>query len=287
MGNGEHQSPTYRRSSSSQNRWISQRATWIEVRMHHSMDCENIMILITTNQDKRIEETVEIEIGNYIHLIRVLEINISDDVGTSNQWGIIQKLKGGSNDHKEEFHMSSTEEDNSGASSAKVEKTEEDPSRTDGYCESIKRSKSDDMIGLAGLDSRWVEEVIGSEDGLSTENLRFKNRSKSGGETVILLMLMLKELKDQWGSIDSPTTNEVLNHLRNLKEVASENLFLVAGLVEPKDKLEGQVENQKELEFSVEMLLSHECEDETLDDSDFCHPFSKLGSNFANDALFF
>ncbi|KAE8680257.1 hypothetical protein F3Y22_tig00111392pilonHSYRG00536 [Hibiscus syriacus] len=67
----------------------------------HSIDYENVTILITTNQDKRIDEIVEIEIGNNIHL-------------------------GGSNDHKEDFHMSSTEEDNSGASSAKFERTEEE-----------------------------------------------------------------------------------------------------------------------------------------------------------------
>ncbi|KAE8683489.1 hypothetical protein F3Y22_tig00111207pilonHSYRG00157 [Hibiscus syriacus] len=89
----------------------------------HSIKCENITILITTNQDKRIDETMEIKIGNYIHLIQVLEIGISDDVGTLNQWGFKQKLNGGSNDHKVYFHLSSTEEDNSGASSAKVERS--------------------------------------------------------------------------------------------------------------------------------------------------------------------
>ncbi|KAE8658559.1 hypothetical protein F3Y22_tig00116971pilonHSYRG00794 [Hibiscus syriacus] len=92
---------------------------------NHSIDCENVTILITTNLYKRIDETVEIEIGNNIHLVRVLEIGIPDDVGTTTQWGIKQKLKRGSNDHKEAFHMSSTEEDNSGASSAKFERTEE------------------------------------------------------------------------------------------------------------------------------------------------------------------
>ncbi|KAE8723923.1 hypothetical protein F3Y22_tig00011277pilonHSYRG00082 [Hibiscus syriacus] len=90
-----------------------------------SIDCENITILITTNLDKRINEAAEIEIGNNIQLVQVWEIGISDDVGTTTQLVIKQKLKGGSNDHKEDFHMSSTEEDNSDVSSVKIERTEE------------------------------------------------------------------------------------------------------------------------------------------------------------------
>ncbi|KAE8679080.1 hypothetical protein F3Y22_tig00111402pilonHSYRG00786 [Hibiscus syriacus] len=66
-----------------------------------SIDCENVTILITTNLDKRIDEIVAIEIGNIIHLVRVLEIGISDDIGT--------RLNG----------------DNSGASSTKFERIEE------------------------------------------------------------------------------------------------------------------------------------------------------------------
>ncbi|KAE8657156.1 Bidirectional sugar transporter SWEET14 [Hibiscus syriacus] len=112
----------------------------------------------------------------------------------------------GSNDHKEEFQMSSTKEDNFGASSTEVEITEEDPSRTDGNCESIKRSNSDDRIGLARKVKVSLEEHV--------EN----NREAS--KKVDSSVLKNGDVGFNMGSsTDSPATNEVLNHLRNLKEV--------------------------------------------------------------------
>ncbi|KAE8735802.1 Nucleotide/sugar transporter family protein isoform 2 [Hibiscus syriacus] len=251
----------------------------------HSIDCENVSILIPTIQDKRIDETLEIEIGSYIHLIRVLEIGISDDVEISNQWGIKQNMKGGLNDQKEGIQMSSSEEDNSGSSSAKVERTEEDTFRADGNRESIKRSKDEDKIGLAELDSSWVDEVIASEEGLSTEKLGSKNRSKSGGESGCPFEAEAKRVEGSIRKVKaflektfennreagknveisalkigdagfnmgrgtvSSATNVVMNHVRNLKGVAGATSKVVVGSVGPKDKnkLVGPIDNEKEI----------------------------------------
>ncbi|KAK8557124.1 hypothetical protein V6N13_035228 [Hibiscus sabdariffa] len=44
----------------------------------HVLDCEKVSILITTNHAKRIEEVVEIELGNMVYEIGVFELGFSD-----------------------------------------------------------------------------------------------------------------------------------------------------------------------------------------------------------------
>ncbi|KAK8655844.1 hypothetical protein V6N13_108410 [Hibiscus sabdariffa] len=46
--------------------------------VNHVHDCENTSILITTNQAKRIEEVVEIELGSMVYEISVVELGFSD-----------------------------------------------------------------------------------------------------------------------------------------------------------------------------------------------------------------
>ncbi|KAK8637501.1 hypothetical protein V6N13_064920 [Hibiscus sabdariffa] len=67
-------------------------ATWSYLRrccralcenVNHVKDCEKVIILISTQNVKKIEELVEIEVGNVIHLARVMEINFSDNSGNA------------------------------------------------------------------------------------------------------------------------------------------------------------------------------------------------------------
>ncbi|KAE8710667.1 Polygalacturonase [Hibiscus syriacus] len=263
----------------------------------HSINCENVTILITTNQDKMIDETVEIEIGNYIHLIRVLEIGISDDVGTLNQWGFKQKLNRGSNDHKEDFHLSSTEEDNSGASSAKVARSKEDPSCTNGNRESILRSKSGGETGCPiEVDAKRVEGSIGKVKASIEEHVE---NNREDVKYVEISALKNEDVVFNMGSSsDSPASNDALNHLRNLKEVADlKDRCLVAYKEAEKTLALGkslgiqisgnETEAVKELalSFRAEMLLSHEFKNVTLDESDFCRFCVDISSQFSNLVL--
>ncbi|KAK8582683.1 hypothetical protein V6N13_069455 [Hibiscus sabdariffa] len=53
------------------------------VNANHSRDCEKVTVLISTDQVKKIEEVVEIEVGDKIFEIGVVELGFSDDTATA------------------------------------------------------------------------------------------------------------------------------------------------------------------------------------------------------------
>ncbi|KAK8576235.1 hypothetical protein V6N13_090711 [Hibiscus sabdariffa] len=61
---------------------------------NHSLDCEKATVLISTNQVKRIEEVIEVEIGDKVFQIGIKEIGFND--GTSyplcNKWKKVEKV---------------------------------------------------------------------------------------------------------------------------------------------------------------------------------------------------
>ncbi|KAL4290173.1 hypothetical protein GQ457_14G001210 [Hibiscus cannabinus] len=60
----------------------------------HVKDCEKMTILILTSHESRIDETVELEVGNKIYNIRMLELGCIDSQNTtrcSENWGVGKK----------------------------------------------------------------------------------------------------------------------------------------------------------------------------------------------------
>ncbi|KAK8712285.1 hypothetical protein V6N13_147525 [Hibiscus sabdariffa] len=53
------------------------------VNANHSRDCEKVTVLISTDQDNKIEEVVEIEVGDKIFEIGVVELGFLDDTTTA------------------------------------------------------------------------------------------------------------------------------------------------------------------------------------------------------------
>ncbi|KAK8615660.1 hypothetical protein V6N13_017243 [Hibiscus sabdariffa] len=47
--------------------------------INHTKDCEKVTVLISTDYERRIEELVQVEVGEIIYRVRVLEIGFSDD----------------------------------------------------------------------------------------------------------------------------------------------------------------------------------------------------------------
>ncbi|KAK8654325.1 hypothetical protein V6N13_128296 [Hibiscus sabdariffa] len=76
----------------------------------HVIDCEKVTMLINTSQIRRIDEMVELEVGKFSYIIRVVEMGLSENSENSNVEVKLSKGGNGGNQPSESLSESSSEE---------------------------------------------------------------------------------------------------------------------------------------------------------------------------------
>ncbi|KAK8615670.1 hypothetical protein V6N13_017253 [Hibiscus sabdariffa] len=74
---------------------------------NHTKDYERVSVLISTEVMKKIEELVEIEVGNVMHWVRVVELGFSDNSGSARK-ATLEENKEGKSVHVQEDSLSNS-----------------------------------------------------------------------------------------------------------------------------------------------------------------------------------
>ncbi|KAL4375969.1 hypothetical protein GQ457_02G030320 [Hibiscus cannabinus] len=115
-----------------------------------SKNCEKVTILITTNQVERIDEIVEIEVGNLIFKVRVMELGFSDESPELQPTRVKSSVR------------TNCDKDGSSSGSSSESKKTQSPAKSD-WCWTQVEEEALEAI-LLGKDHSNDEGMLGKED---------------------------------------------------------------------------------------------------------------------------
>ncbi|KAK8661972.1 hypothetical protein V6N13_091560 [Hibiscus sabdariffa] len=154
--------------------------------LNRSLDCERISMLISTSQAKRIEGSIDVEIGNEIHEISVLELGFKDNsVDPLNMNGNqkVQLKKDSSSESVQSFQQKGgrDKDDVADATFNALEDENETGAGDEGFLGNMNSQKGE--LSRRNSSSNFVKE---KGDGVGSFGLNLKgSKSQSWAEVVL------------------------------------------------------------------------------------------------------